>query len=65
VQAPVERLDAVGQAAQAAAERLVGAADAVVGDIDPQLPALAPDVDRGGRRPRVLGDVGERLGGDE
>ena len=45
-QAPVERLDAVGEPAQAAAARLVGAADAVVGDLDAQ--------DAGPQRTRIV-----------
>ena len=36
-QPPVERLDAVGQPAQARAAGLVGAADAVVGDLDDRV----------------------------
>ena len=46
-QAAVERLDAVGEAAQARALDVVGAADAVVGDLDDQPPVVAP-------RPRTL-----------
>ena len=34
-----ERLDAIGEPAQAGAGRLVGAADAVVGDLDDATPS--------------------------
>src|SRR4051795_8278936 len=61
----VERGDAVGEAAQARAAALVGAADAVVGDLDDDARARAADGDARARRVRVLGDVLERLGGDE
>ena len=64
-QPPVQRRDAIGQPAQARAAGLVGAADAVVGDLDHRAAGRVPDAhgDRG--RLRVLGDVGQRLGGDE
>ena len=61
----VERLDAVGEAAQARAGGVVGAADAVVGDLDARQRARLPDAHRDARRLRVLADVGQRLGGDE
>ena len=57
------RLDPVAQADQARAAGGVGAADAVVADLHGQR-AVGPfdeDVQRGGRR--VLGGVGEGLGG--
>ena len=47
LQAPVERLDAVDEAAQAAAEGRVGATDAVVGDLDARVAVVAPDADAG------------------
>ena len=43
----------------------VGAADAVVGDLHGQLAVRARDVDGRAGGVGVLGDVGERLGGDE
>ena len=43
----------------------VGAADAVVGDLDGDVAGAARERDRRLRGARVLGDVGERLGGDE
>ena len=43
----------------------VGAADAVVGDLDGQPAVRARDVDRRPGGVGVLGDVGERFGGDE
>jgi len=57
-------LDPVAQADQARAASGVGAADAIIADLDGQR-AVGPfdeDVDRGGCR--VLGGVGEGLGGD-
>jgi hypothetical protein len=57
-------LDPVAQADQARAAGGVGAADAIVADLDGQR-AVGPfdeDVHRGCRR--VLGGVGEGLGGD-
>ena len=59
---PVERADAVGEPAQARAGRHVGAADAVVGDLDrrPTGPPLRTAT-AGGRRARVLRHVGQRL----
>ena len=60
----VERLDAVGEAAQARAGIRVGAADAVVRDLDYELAALARDGDRRRRRLGVLGHIGEPLGDD-
>ena len=64
-QPAVERLDAVGQAAQPAAARVVGAADAVVGDLDRRAVAVAPHAHVGARRVGVLRDVRQRLAGDE
>ena len=64
-QLALERLDAVGEAAQARAARVVGSADAVVGDLDARRRPRSPEPDAGVRRARVLGDVGERLRGDE
>jgi hypothetical protein len=57
-------LDSVAQAGQARAAGGVGAADAVIADLDGQHRAgpFDEDVHRGGRR--VLGGVGEGLGGD-
>ena len=63
---PVERLDAVLEALGARPARRVGAADAVVGDLDDDLVAVLrlEDLDARHGRVRVLRDVGERLGGD-
>ena len=62
----VERRDPVGEAAQAGAARRVGAADAVVADLDRRpAPFVALDPDLGARGLGVAGDVGERLGDDE
>jgi hypothetical protein len=57
-------LDPVAQADQARAAGSVSAADAIVTDLDGQRLArpFDEDVHRGGRR--VLGSVGESLGGD-
>ena len=61
----VERVDAVAQAVQAAADG-VGAADPVVADLaGAGSRARATGAPRRPARLRVLGDVGERLGGDE
>ena len=73
-QPAAERLDAVGEAAQARAALGVGAADAVVGDLDDDLAVASRDVDRrrlaparacrrwrGSRRRVVRRDL-ERLG---
>ena len=64
-QAAVERLDAVGEAAQARAARGIGAADAVVGDHDAARGART-SVHADGRALGlgVLGDVRDRLGDD-
>ena len=64
-QRAVERGQPVGEAAQAGAAGRVGAADAVVADLDGDAAVQAPDGDRGVRRLRVLGDVGQRLGDHE
>ena len=63
-QATVERLDSVAEAAEPGAGG-VGAADAVVGDLDRHAAVRAHDVESDARGIRVLDDVGERLGGDE
>ena len=64
LQATVERLDAVAEAAQPGSVR-VGAAHAVVGDLDRHPAVRARDLDRDAGGVCVLGDVGERLAGDE
>ena len=62
---PVERLDAVGQAAQARAAGGVGPADAVVGDLDERAIRRGTRTATSTREAsRVLGDVRERLGDD-
>ena len=60
-----EHREPVLQAAQAGARVEIGAAAAVVGDLDHQRVAVAPDRDLGDRRLRVLGHVGQRLGDGE
>ena len=62
LQAAVERLDAVGEPAQAGAVRRVGAALAVVGDLDDQACRSRADVDVALAGLSVLGDVGQALG---
>src|SRR5438132_12091829 len=61
-EAPVQRLDAVGEPAQARAAARVGAADAVVGDADAGDAVPALDADADGRGLRVLDDVRHPLG---
>ena len=61
----VERVDAVAQAAQAAAGRRVRAADAVVADLDAEPVVLDREHDGCAARVRVLRHVRERLGRDE
>ena len=64
MQAPVQGLDAVGQAAQAGAVQRIGSSDPVVGDLDHGV-AVQPchaDADRGCLR--VLRHVGQRLRDD-
>ena len=63
--APVERVDAVAQPAQAGARRRVRAADAVVADLEAEAVVLDERCTNACARLRVLGDVGQRLGGDE
>jgi hypothetical protein len=64
-QRAVERGDPIGESAQARARGSVGAADAVVGDVDGDQPVYAPHRDRGLGRLGVLRDVRERLGDHE
>src|SRR4051794_23010664 len=64
-QAAAERLDAVAEAAQAAASLRTGAADAVVGDRERRGVERALDADLDLAAIGVLGDVGERFRGDE
>ncbi len=64
LQAAVERLDPVGEAAQPGALLHVGAADAVVDDLHHDHAALPRHLDRHGLGLRVLADVGEALGDD-
>ena len=64
-QAAVERFDAIREPAEAGAARCVGAADAVVDDLDARVPVLPLDAHRHRRRLRVLRDVRQRLGDDE
>ena len=59
---PAERLDAVGEPAQAGAALRRRAADAVVAHLDQRVPVRALDADGHHGRARVLGDVGQRLG---
>ncbi len=61
----VERREAVGEAAQAAALTRVGTADAVVIDLDAQVIIESLDPHNRLGRLRVLRDVGQRLGDDE
>src|SRR3954454_18454289 len=61
----VERADAVLETAQPAPAVDRGAADTVVAHLDHRAAVLAPHVDAGVRRLRVLGDVRERLGDHE
>ena len=61
----VERVDAVAQPAQAGAGGRVRPAHPVVAHLDAEPVVLEREFDRRGAGPRVLGDVGERLGGDE
>ena len=56
-QRAVERGDAVREPAQPRSARGVGAADAVVGDLDAHAAVGPPHDDAGPRGPRVLGDV--------
>ena len=60
-----EGLDTVGEPAQAGAAALVGAADAVVDDLDLCAVVGAPDADPRFGGLRVLGHVGQRLAHDE
>ena len=63
-QPPAERLDAVGEAAQARAALGVGAADPVVDDLDDDLAVAAVTSTLAERGLRVLADVREALGDD-
>ena len=63
-QLPTERADAVGEALEPGALGRLGAADAVVADLDEQVPALLEHGDAGALGVRVLRDVGQRLGDD-
>ena len=65
VSVPSRAPDAVRQPAQARARVGRGAADAVVAHLDDQLAPGDRHLHRGGRRLRVLGHVGQRLGDDE
>ena len=60
----VEGFDAVAEAAESGGVG-VGAADAVVGDLDGEPAVRARDVDGRLGGVCVFGDVGERFGGDE
>ena len=62
---PAERLDAIAETAQARSSTRVGAAHAVVGDLDDEQAGLAMRVDPGPRRARVLRDVRQRLSAHE
>ena len=53
------------QAPQPGPATRIGAADAVVGDLDDERPVVTLDDDPGGGGRRVLDDVGQRLGDDE
>ena len=59
-----ERFGAVGEAEDAGAATGVDAADAIVADRDRQDTVIAPGAQLDDGCPGVLGDVGERLGGD-
>ena len=59
-----ERLDAVGETAQTRTALAVGAADAVVDDLDDSPLSSGRPSTRRRRRLRVLADVGEALGHD-
>ena len=61
MQPPGQRLDAIGESAQARAFGGVGASDAVVDDLDDELGVLSGDPDDGRFGVCVLRDVGERL----
>ena len=56
-----ERGDAVGEPAQAGSARCIGAADAVVGDLDARAAVLVADAHGDSGRIRVLAHVRERL----
>ena len=60
----LERRDAVGEAAEARSARRVGAADAVVRDLDAQRALLAGDANGHDRGAGVLDHVRERLRDD-
>jgi hypothetical protein len=60
-QLAAERLDPIGEAAQARTAARVGSADAVVGDLHIQPPVRVRDIDAHGGRAGVLDDVRERL----
>ena len=62
---PFQRLHSVGQAVQARAVAGVGAADAVVGDLDRHACRGPRQAHRCRRRLGVLADVGQRLAGHE
>ena len=61
----VERGEPVGHPAQAGAGGRIGAAAAVVGDLDRQHAVGERDAHVGAGRLRVADDVGQRLGGEE
>jgi hypothetical protein len=63
-EAATERLDAVRQAAEAAAALGIGATHAVVDDFDHQFAVPTPDNDAGRRRVGMLADVRQALADD-
>ena len=65
LEAPVERRQPVGQPAQAGADGRIGAADAVVADLNHRVAAVAVDAHSGVRRAGVFGHVGQGLGHHE
>jgi len=65
LQRPARGRKAIGKSAQPGAGGRAGAAHAVVGDLGDHRVVADLDVERHVGRSRVLGDVGERLGGHE
>src|SRR4029079_17094336 len=64
LEAPVQCLDAVFQAAETRAFAGLRPSATVIHDLDCEDVVLRPHADRGRRRVRVLDDVGEGLGDD-
>src|SRR5436190_18516594 len=62
VERPVDRVDAVDEAAQTRATRRIRAADSIIHDLGHEAAPLPPHAHGGGARVGVLCDVCERLG---